>query len=256
MFYRFGRNDVRLAIDLDSIFLGEECFIVGGAPDAKEFGRAAASLRGPGVHILAINNAATVVPATLWVGGDKPRCYSESILVDPTIMKFGVISRRREFVQGRRWGEWPNTYFFGTSESFNYHNFLHRHRDLVWWKNTFFISLQLAHRLGFRKVYLVGCGFNISKEQQYAWETQLGEDEVEWNKRLYNTSLTQLKSLLPHFHKFGFKVTSCTPDSRANEFLEYEDPADAWKRMVDRIPTPSTVDRPHSSKVSEVKGGS
>lgn len=249
MFYRFAKNDVRLAIDLDNLFLDEACFIVGGAPDAKQFGECVWGMETPRVPILAINNAATVVPATMWVGGDRPKCYSDSILMNPTIMKFGVISRRHDKIGERPWAEHPNTFFFGTKETFNHRNLLNHNRDLAWWKNTFFIALQLAHRLGFREVYLIGCGFNITKEQQYAWETQLSEEEVAWNRRLYEKSVQQLRDLVPHFVEKGFKVVSCTPDSRANEFLSYEDPANAWERMVQRIPSPSTMELPHSSKV-------
>ena len=251
MFYRYATRDIRLATDLDDMFTGEPCFIVGGAPDAKQFGEIARAH--PGAHILAINNAGTVVPRTLRVGGDKPACYSESILVDPTIMKFAVISRRNEMVMGRRWAEWPNTFFFGTNEGFNPRNFLDRSRDLVWWKNTFFIAIQLAYRLGFREIYLAGCGFKISKEQQYAWETKLGDDEIAWNTRLYNDSVAQLKALMPHFQQRGLHVTSCTPGSLANDVLPFEEPAKAWERIVARIPAPNTVDKPHSSKLVELK---
>lgn len=251
MFYRYTARDVRLATDLDDLFLEEPCFIVGGAPDAKAFGEIARAK--PGGHILAINNAGTVVPRTLWVGGDKPACYSESILIDPTVMKFAVISRRKEIVMGQAWATCPNTYFFGTNEGFTHRNFLDRHRDLVWWKNTFFIAIQLAYRLGFRKIYLAGCGFKISKEQQYAWETKLGDDEIAWNTRLYNDSVAQLKGLLPHFQQRGLEVVSCTPGSLANDILPFEEPAVAWERIVGRIPPPNTVDKPHSSKLQEAK---
>lgn len=255
MFYRFTRTDVRLPIDLDSLYEGESVFIVGGSPEAQVFGQHVEAVRDNALpmHVMAINNAGTVVRPTIWVGGDKPACYSESILVNPTIMKFGIISRRKELVSGRRWCQWPNTYFFGTTDKFSYHNFLHRHRDLVWWKNTFFIALQLAYRLGFRTAYLVGCGFKMDPKKQYAWETELDEEEVKWNQRLYNTSVQQLKALQPHFLKQGFKVYSSTEQSEANGVLEYKPWWEVIKEHMDEFPEHETVSRPHSSKVSEEK---
>jgi len=258
MFYRFGKNDVRMAIDLDGLFSDEECFIAGGAPSLKDFATKLNETRG--VSVLAINNAATVVRPTLWVGGDRPVCYSKSILVDPTIMKFGikVADKRRQEVNGRPWCEWPNTFFFGTKDGFNPKNFLNFDKDLVWWKNTFFIALQLAFRLGFRTAYLVGCGFDIPVEvdpdkDQYAWETHLDEDELRRNKRLYSNSVGLIESLLPHFKEKGFKLISCTPDSLANDILPYEEAETVLAGLVDRIPKPDTADLPHSSKSRSVE---
>ena len=252
MFYRFVKSGVRLPLDLDDPYQDEACFIAGGAPVLKDF----AALLGPKrPHIMAINNAATVVPATLWVGGDKPDCADRSILLDPTILKFAVISRRDYPVEGTPWKSLPGTVFFGTKEGFNQRNFLERHRDLCWWKNTFFLALQLAYRLGFRTVYLVGCGFQMEQAKQYAWETALSAEEVSWNQRLYNNSLHRLKELRPLFEKKGFRVVSSTPGSLANGILEYVDPAEALAEVMKAIPAPNTVALPHSSKVSKAEAG-
>jgi len=248
MFYRFVKSGVRLPVDMDDLFQDGACFIAGGAPVLADFAELLGKAR---PHILAINNAATKVPATLWVGGDKPDCYSRSILLDPTIMKFGVISRREYVVEGKPWKLWHNTFFFGTKEGFNPRNFLERDRDLCWWKNTFFIAIQLAYRLGFRTVYLAGCGFQIEQAKQYAWETNLSADEIAWNQRLYGNTLTRLKELKPVFERKGLRVISATPGSLANSILEYRDPAEAIAEVMSAIPAPSTVALPHSSKVSE-----
>lgn len=247
MFYRFTKNNLRLPLDLDDMFQDEACFIAGGAPSLSGF---AELLERPYPHIVAINNAATVVPASLWVGGDKPDCYSRSILCDPTIPKFTMISRREYGVEGRPWREWPNTFFFGTKDGFNVRNFLERHRDLCWWKNTFFIALQLAYRLGFRKAYLVGCEFDIDEGHQYAWQTKLDEDEVKWNQRLYDNSVRRIGELMPLFKKKGFEVVSCTPDSQANGVLPYREAEEVLAEFRARIPAKETLSLPHSSKVT------
>jgi len=246
MFYRFVKSGVRLPLDLDDMYQDEACFIAGGAPVLEDFAKLLHGRRPP---ILAINNAATTVPATFWVGGDKPDCIDRSILCDPTLLKFGVISRRDYAVEGRPWKLWPGTLFFGTKDGFNQRNFLDRHRDMCWWKNTFFLALQLAYRLGFRTVYLVGCGFKMEKESQYAWKTALTDEEVAWNQRLYNNSLIRLKELKPLFEKKGLRVVSSTPGSLANDILEYVEPRDALREF--ELPEPNTVVLPHSSKVSK-----
>ncbi len=248
MFYRFTKNDIRLAIDLDDLFPGEECVIAGGAPSLRDFAEMSLWTRMP---VLAINNAASVIRPTMWVGGDKPACYDPSILINPTIMKFAIISRRRETVLGRPWQEWPNTFFFGTKEGFNATNLLNRDRDLAWWKNTFFIALQLSYRLGFRTVYLAGCKFQIDKGAQYAWDTDLDEGELKQNKRLYSDTVGHLDDLLPHFDERGFRVVSVTPDSLANDILPYEDGERVLARFEAAFPRTDTRMLPHSSKLAQ-----
>lgn len=250
MFYRYTPNNVRLACDLDDLFLGGECVITGGAPCLQAIAEKMNNTRG--IPILAINNSAVTVRPTMWVGGDKPICIDDSILMDSTIMKFAVTAKRHFDVGGKPWYSWANTFFFGTKEGFNKNNFLNRNRDLAWWKNTFFIAIQLAYRLGFRTVYLAGCGFKIEKNEQYAWETKLDDSEVEKNARLYRGSTYTLKSLLPHFEKRGFKVVSITQDSLANEFLEYEDAASVIERLSKKLPPVDTARLPHSSKSGAV----
>ena len=237
---------MRLACDLDDLFLGAECVIAGGAPSLQAIAGQMDGVRG--IPILAINNSAVTVRPTMWVGGDKPICIDDSILMDPTIMKFAVTAKRFFEVGGKPWYSWANTFFFGTKEGFNKSNFLNRDRDLAWWKNTFFIAIQLAYRLGFRTVYLAGCAFKINKDEQYAWKTNLDDAEVEKNSRLYRGSIHTLESLLPHFTQNGFKVVSITPDSLANEFLDYEDAGVVIERLSGKLPPVDTACLPHSSK--------
>jgi hypothetical protein len=202
-------------------------------------------------NVLAINNAATVVRPTLWIGSDKPVCFAKSIIYDPSYMKFVRICRRNELVDGRPWHTFPNTLFFGDKEGFTKHDFLKSDRDLVWWKNTFFTALQLAHRLGFQTVHLVGCGFKISEGSQYAWPTGLDSEEVASNKRLYSRTVLHLESLLPHFEREGFKVISCTPGSLANDILPYEEAEAVLEGYRAAIPVVETARLPHSSKARE-----
>lgn len=244
MFYRWLKNDVRLPIDLTDVFAGQECFIAGGGPALRDF----ASLLDGYRHtsILAINNAATTVPASLWIGGDRPDCYDKPILVNPAIMKFARKTLRSSLIDGKPWQEQPNTFFFDVKEGFKSANLLCHDRALAWWKNTFYMALQLAYRLGFRTAYLVGCGFKISKEQQYAWKTALSESEVSANVRLYNDSVAKLAELKPHFDEVGFKVVSATPESLANGILPYEDPKSVLDRLRARVPASNTEALPHS----------
>jgi len=216
MFYRYNGGG-RIPVDLDGVYEGS-VFIVGGAPSLAEEPNLR-RLAEPGLNVLAINNTAALLEnaANFWLGGDKPICYSERILKDPRILKFAVISRKDIAVNGTVWKNLPSTFFFGTCDKFTEQNFLMPHRDFVWWKNTFYIALQIVHRLGFRKVYLVGCSFKTTKEKQYSYDVKLTGPEMEWNQRVYEKTVAKMKRMKPAFEKGGLKVISATPDSLLND---------------------------------------
>lgn len=215
MFYRFTKGGARVPVDLDGFYEGGSLFLVGGNPALKNM--PLDLLRQDGVVTMGMNNVPCVFRPNLWISADKPQCFSPHIYASPEILKFTMISRRDEEVPGgvgllRRC---PSTFFFGTSESFTVRNFLDPNRDLVWWKSVFPMALQLAHRLGFKKVFLVGCGFHMNKPhgEQYAWETKLTGDQVAYSHKTYSDDVNRVKGLLPTFAKSGFELISCTPRS-------------------------------------------
>ena len=217
MFYRYAtEGGGRIPVDFDNMYRGA-CFLAGGAPSLAD--EDLSLLRKPGINLMAMNNTASLFQdcVDFWIGGDKPKCYSERILKDPGMLKFAVISRRDIAVNGSIWKHMPSTFFFGTSDKFNVKNFLMPHRDFVWWKNTFYIALQILHRLGFRKVYLIGCSFQMKKEKQYSYDVNLTDQEQNWNKRVYGNTVDKMKGLKPTFDEAGFEIISATPDSLLND---------------------------------------
>jgi hypothetical protein len=225
MFYRYTKAGARIPVDLDGMYDGETLFLLGGSPRLREL--PLDLLRQPGVVTLGMNNVPCFFPRpNLWVCADKPLCFSPHIFTSPEITKFTMISRRGLEVPetgGRRIMDCPNVLFFGAHDKFTFKNFLDPNRDLVWWRSVFPIALQLAWHLGFKKVYLVGCGFNMDKAEgkQYAWDTKLTADQAQYSHNTYSRDVDRLRALLPTFARKGFEVVSSTPQSRANEFLSY-----------------------------------
>lgn len=237
MLYHYSKSGLRIPVDLDNLFEGGTVFIAGGCPSLLE--EDLSKLTQPGIFVLAINNTPAVMPdgaVDAWIGSDKPDCYSKKILLDPTIMKFTVISRKELAVGDKVWKELPNTYFFGTNDKFTEDNFLMQHRDFLWWKNTFFGALQLAYRLGFKKVYLIGCGFNVSNDKQYSYDFKLDEKERKINERLYNQSVERMKKLKPIMDAGGYKVISATKGSLLNGFYPVVSFDDAIEDALKEIP--------------------
>lgn len=100
MFYHYPKG-YRVPVDLDNTYEGQSCFLAGGSPTLLN--EDLTVLDQPGITVMAMNNTASVVPTQLWVGGDKPMCYSPRILLDGRMKHFGVISRRDFEVAGLPW---------------------------------------------------------------------------------------------------------------------------------------------------------
>ena len=247
MFFRYWKG-CRIPIDLDGIFEGS-CFIAGGAPSLLK--ENLELLKQPGITVISMNNTASRVPTDFWVCADKPKCYSERILKDPKLMKFAMISRKDLMVGDKKMMELPNMYFYGANDKyFNVYNLLNEHRDCAWWKNVFPITLQIAYKLGFRKVYLIGCGFKISKDAQYSYATNLTDHQVKYNTRTYNSFAEKMKLLKPHFKEKGFEVISCTPNSLLNDIYPTMSFEDAVEEALKDFPKKyNTTQCYHSSEM-------
>lgn len=214
MFYRY-RGSERIAVDLDGINQGGTLFLLGGGPQLKKL--QLGLLKQGGVATLALNNVPLVFPQpTYWLTADRPECFSPD-LWGMHCLKFAPISRRDVEVPGtgRPARAWPGALFFGTRDHPPLTEFLTPHRDLSWYRSVFPLGLQLAVRLGFRRVCLVGCGFNAGG--RYAWKSDLTPEEADYSQRTYDGDVERLRQLVPLLREGGVELVSCTPGSRAHE---------------------------------------
>lgn len=239
MFFRYDGNR-RKAIDLDNTF-GGPCFLLGGSPQLNDVKDLFANKP---VMKIAMNNTATIIRPDIWIGADIAENYSASVLIDPGPMKFTYITRRKSTVGDKIWQDMPNTYFM-SSRKLKSSEFFLRNRDFVWDKNVFTLAIQLAYRLGFNEAYLVGCSFKIAKNNLYCYERELNEGQIRYNQKTYNRGVDLTKQLLPYAEKFGFKIISCTPDSKINKYIEYCDLSEAIAKASSIIPPHNTKDCRH-----------
>jgi len=228
VFYRFV-GGARVAVDMDGLYQNVPLFLLGGGP---ELNLAPAGLRHHAT--LGMNNTPLTRKPNLWVGLDKPHCFDPSIYHDPTITKFTMITRRDLKSDGVELRDLANVYFFGTYSP-KEQDFLAPHRDIVWWKSVFPAALQLAHRLGFAPVYLVGCGFHGGGK--YAHGAHLTDPaEIAWTSKTYDQDIDRLKRMAPLLRDW---LVSCTEGSRANEILSYVPLSEALARHTnDRTTAP------------------
>ena len=249
LFYKTLKDGRNKFIDFDDICEGESCILVGGAPSLKN--ENLDLLRKPGVATIGINNVATLFKPTFWISGDKPDCFVKQILYDPSIIKFINWSRRANKINGQMWGTFPNTYSYSCVENITINNFLTRGSHLAWWKNTWFIALQLAYKLGFRKVYMVGADFKISTKEQYAWETDIKEKYINMNVRLYQNAVNIMRDLIPHFSKHNFEVFNCSRTSALRADFGFLPLEEAVKKITKNILFEKTNNLPHSRALKE-----
>jgi hypothetical protein len=249
MFMRYN-GKVRTAMDLHDIFKGGSVFLCGGGPQTREVVYDLERLR---VITMAMNNTGTIIHPHLWIGADGADYYSASILHDPTIMKFLRWHRLKTQTQkGAEAWKLPNMYFMPEDPTMAYNNvFVPRH-STIFWKNVFVMALHVLYKLGFRKVYCIGCGFDSKKP--YCYETGLMKKHFDYNQNSYDAAVGQVRKLLPFARGAGFQIISCTPGSKLHDVgVPYVELHDALAEWRNGIPVPDTVHVKHPLDVREAE---
>lgn len=238
--YRYSPAGLRTAVDMGGLYHGADLFVVGGSPALREL--PLELIEQPGIVTLALNNVPLAFPRpTMWLTADRPECFSADVYGRAELLKFACLSRREIEVPGtgRRAQDFPASYFYGTTDQTTPETFLEPGDDLCWWRSVFPIALQLAHRLGFARVFLVGCGFSMDPARPYAWDASLTADQAAYSHATYQADLGRLRALAPRFEAAQFDVVSCTPGSLAHEVLPYLPLAEAVAMARGRLPAPT-----------------
>lgn len=234
MFYRYNKANCQIPMDLENLYQGS-CFLAGGSPVLLQ--ENLKKLDQPGVMVASMNNTASVVPTDIWICGDRPICYSPRILRDQKLMKFANLAKKNYLAANYiDWKFIANTYFYDTTPDFNKDNFLKSGNKFAWWKNTFYIAIQILNTLGFRKIYLIGCQFKVKGDKQYAYDVKLNPAQQKWNTKTYSYVVADMKTLKPTFERKGLEVVSCTPESPLNEHYPFMKMDDAIDEMLKDYP--------------------
>jgi len=186
-------------------------------------------LRQPGIITYGMNNGAKTFRPNFWSCVDSPSRFLMSVWKDPKITKFipyGMANKplfnsytwsmTNDFVK-----DCPNVIGFKRNEKFNPSTFLTEdtfnwgnHKDDGGGRSVMLPVLRICYELGFRKVYLLGCDFNMSENNTYHFDEQRDKGAVKGNRKTYgrleNEYFPQLK---PFFDAAGFKVYNCNPES-------------------------------------------
>lgn len=213
LLFHFDKTGERRISDLSNLYADQALFIVGGSP-SLDFQDHRYICDSP-IMTMGLNNAVVTVRTQLWCGGDHPACYAPGILAEPRTMKFASLPHAEAVVQGKQYFQFPNTFFYVPETEVPWHRFFDVQPNVPWYHNTLFSSIHIAYMLGFRRIYLVGCDFNIpDKNLAYAHPTALSDDELDWNRRLYAYQVEELCGLKELFDKAGLELVDTSINSK------------------------------------------
>lgn len=243
MFYKFLKDGRRQLIDIRNLYEDGTLFLLAGSPKITE--EPLDLLDQSGVVTMGINNSPSIFRPQLWVSGDRPSCFAEGIVKDPGMIKFINYSRRDQQVNGIPWKYYPSTLFYPSTQKFKEGLFLEPGNQMAWWHSTWWIALQLAWKLGFRTVYMLGAEFRVGN-QMYAWDAKLSEKERKSNARLYHHEAKKMNKLKPMFDKYGLNLYNCCKSSALTDKYGYM----SLKEAIDHTCSGMSMDTknlPHSS---------
>lgn len=235
----FTRDNAQ--VNIIGQFRGASIFVVANGPSLRNHD--ISLMKQPGVISYGMNNGPRTFRPDFWTCVDDPSRFIKSIWLDPRITKFvpHATMEKPIFDNDRdKWemtklkvGDCPNVLAYHRNEKFVAERFLTEdkinwgnHGDNGGGRSVMLPVFRIAFLLGFRKIYLVGCDFNMSETNTYHFDEQRKKGAVKCNtntyKRLNEEYFPQLK---PFFDREGLEVYNCNPDSglKVFPFKPYEE---------------------------------
>lgn len=218
------------SVDLINIHQGRAVFLICNGPSFLSVDHSL--LKRPGIVTFGINNGAQVFRPNYWACVDTPYRFCESIWADSLITKFVPMAhfyKQVWDVKRNRYGapvhSFPNVIGYRRNEWFRANQFLvestinwGNHKDRGGGRSVMLAALRICHLLGFKRVYLVGCDFNMSEEKRYFFDEQRTNAAIKNNNHTYEILMARFKDLAPIFEEDGFGVFNCNPDSALDAF--------------------------------------
>lgn len=242
-FKPFFFNKHRAPLNIEGMYGDESLFVICGGPSLKSINFDL--LRTPGVMLMTINNNAVTllnrkITPRFSVFCDEPDSFISQILLNPAIQKFTPFGNHgKPMWDNEKWCSMDKslkkqnniTYFF-RNEKFMEKRW-YKEASINWglakeigdMRSTMLAAIKISYVLGFRKVYLLGCDFDMKKENSYAFNENRSDSLVRTNNKNYkilnDDILPKLKS---QGELLNFFVYNCNKDSKmtAYEYISLE----------------------------------
>ncbi|MCA8994876.1 MAG: hypothetical protein KDA88_23060 [Planctomycetaceae bacterium] len=207
MFYRVFPDRSRVQVNLENHFAGPTptaCWIVGGGPSLTRL--PIAKIVATGIPKFSINLAGTgLLQPDFWTSYDPTARFHKSVYLSPAIMKFVHTCRALDLVPESTFKvcESPNLFCFDRTRGRGFFDFpadsvtnISRpvevspndlNEGITDWQDSLIQAIDISFRLGFRKLYLIGCEMFLAPPAALLKEAE--RRNVTYNKR----------EPLPHF---------------------------------------------------------
>lgn len=244
MVTRFGEPT-----SLENVYLNGSVLLVLSGPSLNTHDLTKLNQRG--IMTFAVNNAGCVVRPNIWTFGDSTVKFHEALFKDAGILKILPKPRMGDRIRTKVNGsfaqldtqvvELPGVVCIERNNDLDIENWLWE--PSVNWGcgkesaektgyprvlSTMIQAVRLCYYLGFRKVFLLGCDFQMDFSQPYAFAQTKHREGCSGNAKSYNSINWIFHQLQPHFKKAGFNCWNCNEKSGLTAFpyLPYNEAID------------------------------
>lgn len=227
-FSDINKNEIPIA----GLFKGASCFVTLSGPSLKTINLDL--LKQPGIITYGVNNSPKVIRPNLWSCVDDPEKFMISVWRDPTITKIiPYWKHKKKVFDNTKWeyseklaGDYPNVVYYHRNEHFVPEIFLSEptinwgnHKKYGGRRSVLMAVVKICYVLGFKKVFLLGCDFNMEiGKQNYAFDQDRSKGSVNCNNSTYQAMIERFRILRPSFEKENFFVFNCNKDSKLDVF--------------------------------------
>jgi hypothetical protein len=233
----FTRNGGPLS--LVGIYRGGHAFLIGAGPSFAAVDKE----RLRSVWTMTLNNAVSAWRGNAACAVDDPSRFNYSMWLDPTIQKFVPLSSLEKPLWDNRMlmtprglrQQWrpadlrvedcPNVAAFRRNDHFDASRFLYE--ETINWgcsaklgggRSVMLPALRILFLLGFRRVYLLGVDFEMTREKKYHFPEDRPDPAIRANMDTYDKLRRWFAELQPYFLEEDFVVQNCNPTSRLDVF--------------------------------------
>jgi len=167
MFYRRATDGTRLQVPLENLYAGPvstACWIIGGGPSLSQL--PVERIVETAAPRFTINLAGSgLLRPQFWTSYDPTARFHRSIYLDPGVTKFVHEGRAMDLVPETTFKvcDCPSLYFIDREPGRGFQEFPGTGTTAITdWQDSLIQAIEIAFRLGFRELYLVGCEMWIS----------------------------------------------------------------------------------------------
>ena len=230
----------RREVDLQDQFIGLPLFLILSGPSLNTHNLPL--IHEVGAFSFGVNNSWSIHRPTFWTCADPAKKFLSQGWLDPRILKFVPMGKEKNPIRkkagltfqdsGIQTKDCPNVVYYPRNTDFDHEHFLSE--ITVNWGNqgdkkdslgikggrsVMLSAIRLSYYLGFRRIYLLGCDFNMEEgKQNYAFEQERSKGAVIGNNNTYNALVKRFEALKPVFSKHGLSLFNCNPKSKLKLF--------------------------------------